>query len=125
MAQNKIMINGWSGTPQPDSGLEFAFETTYSSDSTRVVTGPLNFSPLFTVERYSYTRSGIRSADLAALLQNIVGRTFQLTRFSPYYGAWRTDTFYVGQGSLQIGELDDTTGVFDSVSFNMIGVSPI
>lgn len=125
MATEKYKIDGWT-IPQPDGGLEFSFETTYASDATRVQSGPLHATPMFTAEAYSYTRGGISVADCAHLLQLIVGRNFSLHYFSPYYGTWRDGTFYVGKSaSIKIGELDNTTGLYDDVSFQMTGVDPI
>lgn len=124
MSQNKIKINNVV-IPQPDTELNWDFETTYSEDSTRVRGGRINFTALFTVEALGYKRTGMTSAELSTLLRMIVGKKFSLFYFSPYYAAWRTDTFYVGKGSLRIGELDDTSGRYDSVEFNMIGVNPI
>jgi len=124
MATEVIKINN-TVIPQPDSGLGYDFETTYTSDTKRVSTGKLRQTAMFTVEALSYTRHGMSSADLSALLRMIVGKTFTLRYFSPYYGAWRSDTFYVGKGSLSIGLLDGATGLYDQVSFQMTGVNPI
>lgn len=47
MAQDRMRINGediW----QPDEGLQYNTETTYTEDSTRVMTGAAHFTPLFT-----------------------------------------------------------------------------
>lgn len=111
---------------QPDSGLGYSFETTYTQDATRVQSGKGYFTPMYTVEQLSYKATGLSAAEMSQILKIIAkGRKFQLHYFSPYYGAWRDAPFYVGKGSLDIGYLNDTTGTFDSLSFNMTGVNPI
>lgn len=111
---------------QPDEGLGFEFETTYTEDSTRVQSGVGHFTPMFTVESFSYEAAGVTIAEMKTILQIVAkGKYFTLHYFSPYYGAWRDDTFYVGKGSLAIGTLRADEELYDSLSFNMIGVNPI
>lgn len=125
MAQNYIKING-TKIKQPDEGLGYSFETTYTSDSTRVQSGAMHATPMFTVESFSYTASDLTIAEMQTILQMVAkGGNFTLHYFSPYYGQWRDDTFYVGKGSLEIGRLTDGGEYFDSLSFNMVGVNPI
>lgn len=111
---------------QPDTGLGYDFETTYSEDTTRVQSGVLYATPLFTAESFSYTASNVSIAEMTEILKIVAkGNPFKLHYFSPYYGAWRDDMFYVGKGSLAIGRLQDGAEYFDELSFNMIGVNPI
>lgn len=125
MAQDYITIGGVQ-IRQPDEGLGYSFETTYSEDTTRTQTGRLVTSPMFTVEAFSYEASFLTKAEVKTILQLVAkGKPFDLHYFSPYYGAWRTDKFYVGKGDLEIGRLNAKTELFDSLSFNMIGVTPI
>ena len=125
MAQNYITINGVK-IKQPDEGLGYSFETTYTSDSTRVQSGAMHATPMFTVESFSYAASYLTIAEMQAILQKVAkGGNFTLHYFSPYYGQWRDDTFYVGKGSLEIGRLTEDGEYFDSLSFNVVGVNPI
>lgn len=125
MAQNYITING-KRIKQPDIGMGFDFETTYSEDSTRTQNGVGHFTPLFTAEAFSYTASNLSKEEMKTILQEVAkGQNFTLHYFSPYYGTWRDDTFYVGKGSLTIGRLNEDKESFSSLSFNMIGVNPI
>lgn len=111
---------------QPNTGMGYSFETTYTQDSTRVQSGKLYSSPMFTVESLSYEATGVSVEDMRTILQIIAnGVPYTLHYWSPYYGAWRDDTFYTGKGSLAIGYLNDNTGLYDSLSFNMVGVNPI
>ena len=105
VAQEKIVMNGitiW----QPDKGLTYNFETTYTEDSTRIQSGTGYFTPLFTVEQLGYTATNIPASKVKEILQVITkGNPFSLRYYSLNYGTGRTDTIYVGQGQSSIGEL--------------------
>lgn len=123
--QNEIKINGVK-VFQPDEDMGWSFETTYSEGSTRTQAGKGRFTPLFTVEQLSYSASDVPIAE-ASLILNMVarGKNFSLFYFSAYYGRWRTDTFYVGQGEISIGTLEEDGERLSSLSFNMTGVNPL
>lgn len=125
MAQKKYLINNteiW----QPDRDLGYDFATTFTEDSTRDMSGVGHFTPMFTVEKNSYSAKHVPIAEAAKILQLIVGgQRFSLYYFSPYYGEWRTDYFYVGQGNLTIGSLEDNGENISQLSFNMTGINPI
>lgn len=122
--QDRIRINNVD-IFQPDRGLKNAFETTYTEDSTRTQDGIGHFTPMFTVEQFNYTATNIPADKVSEILQMIVGKNFMLHYFSPYYGRWRTDEFYVGKGDLTIGTLVDSEEIMDVLSFNMQGVNPV
>ena len=123
--QDKIRINN-SDIWQPDNNLAYSFETTYSEDATRVITGKGYFTPLFTVEQLNYTATHIPQPEATKILQMIdKGKYFTLHYFSAHYGKWRDGTFYVGKGDMSIGSLEEGNEYFDSLSFNMTGVDPI
>ena len=124
MAQKQITIDS-TVIYQPDKDLSVEFETTYTGDSTRTQDGAGHFSPMFTVESFGYSATHVPVADARTILQLVVGRSFSLYYYSPYYGAWRTDTFYVGKGSMSIGTLEENGETLSKLSFNMIGVNPI
>ncbi len=123
--QDYIKMNG-KVIHQPDTGLGYSFETTYTEDSTRVQSGRAYTTPMFTVESLSYYATWITAARMSEILQIIEpGHPFKLHYFSPYYGCWRDDEFYVGKGTLSIGYLNADDEVFDKLSFNLIGVNPV
>lgn len=126
MAQELIKFNN-TVIAQPDEGLGFDFETTYTEDTTRVQSGVLHASPMFTVEAFSYENTrGLTVAEMRTILQIIAkGGRFTMRYFSPYYGQWRNDSFYVGKGSLSVGSLSADGERFDSLAFNIIGVNPL
>lgn len=125
MAQDCIKINNkkvW----QPDSDTAVAFETTYTQGSTRAQSGKGKFTPMFTVERFTYIASDVPMEEASRILQMVVGKNFELHYFSVYYGKWRTGTFYVGQTSdIKIKTLKEDHEKVSSLSFNMQGVNPI
>ena len=124
MAQNKIKINDtviW----QPDEDMAWDFETTYTEDSVRPQSGSAILTSMFTVELFGYNASDVPASEVTKMLQMIIGKNFNLYCYSPYYGKWRTDKFYVGKGSLSLGTLKENGEKYESVSFNMIGINPI
>lgn len=125
MAQEYIKMNGKTVT-QPDEGLGYDFETTYTEDSIRVQSGTLHASAMFTVESLSYKATWLKAAEAAEILQIVAkGKPFTLHYFSLYYNKWRDGRFYVGKGSLSIGALTEDNEMIDELSFNMIGVEPV
>lgn len=125
MAQELIKINGVA-IRQPDEGLGYDFETTYSSDTKRTQNGVLHATAMFTVEALSYTATNVTAAEMKQILGSIAGgKPFTLHYFSPSAGKWRDGRFYVGKGSLSIKRLNASLERYDSLSFQMTGVDPI
>ena len=56
---------------QPDEGLQYSFETTYTEDSTRVQSGRIYATPMFTVESFGYTATWVPAAEMTKILQII------------------------------------------------------
>ncbi len=125
MAQEYMKING-KIIPQPDAGLGFDFETTYTEDSTRVQSGTLHATAMFTAESFFYKASWLTKEEMSAVLQMVAkGQPFTLHYLSPYYGAWRDGRFYVGKGTLSVGRWNEAEERYEELSFNMIGIDPI
>lgn len=124
MAQQKIYMNG-NLIYQPDEGLTYSFETTYTEGSARSTTGKLKAKPLYTIEQLSYKATNVPKEEAQKII-NIVGRggIFLLTYFSPRLCKWTTQRFYVGQGSLTIKTLKENEECFD-LSFDMTAAVPL
>ena len=123
--QDRIRING-QDIFQPDQGLQYNFETTYTEDSTRLQNGQANFVGMFTVEQLSYTATDIPALEASKILQQVIkGEPFTLHYFSVYYNRWRDDTFRVGKGQYSIGALEEGGEKLSSLSFNMTGDNPL
>lgn len=125
--QERITIDGVN-IKQPDS-FDPNWETTYTEDSGRVMSGIAELDPLFTVESFNVEWSYLTPAEVAQILQLIVPtqnkKHFQLRYFSWYTGTWKTGTFYVGKGSLKTKTLKSDYETFETLSCNFIGVNPL
>lgn len=124
MAQNKILINNteiW----QPDRDMAWNHETTYTPDSTRTQSGIGHFSEMFTTESFGYQGSHIPTDEVSKILRMIVGRKYDLFVYNPYFGKWMTIRCYTGQGSLNIGTLEEDNETISSLSFNAIDVNTL
>ena len=124
MAQEKLKINDVI-VFQPKELINWDFETTYSPGSTRTQLGVGWFDELFTVEQYKYQAEDIPAKEASKILKMVVNKKFQLHYFSPYYGEWRTDKFYVGEGSVSIESLKENQEISKSFTINMTGINPL
>lgn len=123
--QEYLTLNGIR-IKQPDEGLGYEFESTYTEDSTRAMNGTLYFTSLFTVESFTYNASWLTKEEMSQILQIVApGKQYTLHYLSPYYGVWRDGLFYTGKGSLVIGRWNEEEERYEGLSFNMIGVNPI
>lgn len=122
----KYTING-KDIKQPDTPVGNSWETTYTEDTNRVLSGQILLDPLFTVENLSFTFSHISCEDVSHILKLIIPTQgnphFSLTYFSAYHGKWQENDFYVGKGSISLSRAVD--GHYDKFSFNAIGVNPL
>lgn len=124
-AQRRIELNGIS-VYGPDKDMQYSFETTYSKSSQRSQKGVGFFTPLFTVEQYSYKATNIPVAEANKIFKIIAkGKKFTLRHYSLYHLEWRTDYFYVGKGQMNIGKLSSDQKYLSELSFNMQGVNPL
>lgn len=125
--QERIKIDG-AEIKQPDA-FNPNFETTYTEDSGRVMSGVAELDPMFTVESYSMEWSYLTPDEASEILKKVIPTqnkpTFTMTYFSWYHGEWRTGTFYVGKGSLKTKTLRSNYEFLESISFNVIGVNPL
>ena len=123
MAQDRIAIDNFNAV-QPVT-FDWRFETTSTEDSGRPMSGNALITPLFTVEAFTVEYRKLTAAQAAAILQAIVQRPskpyFQLHYYSPYYGTWRTGTFYVGQGSLKVKRLVEGNENMENISCDFVG----
>lgn len=123
--QEKIKINGVD-IFQPDEGIGYSFETTYSEDTGRVQSGSMNAVSYFTVEQLSYQATDVPIKKATEIIRMIAkGEAFTLHYYSLFYGGWRDGKFRVGKGSLNIGTLEEGSEKLSSLSFNMTGDDPL
>lgn len=124
---DRFSINGMN-IKQP-SGCSPNWETTYTEDSGRVMTGMAELDPMFTVESYSLEWTWVTPEEASQILQAIIPTQnnphFTMHYFSWRLGRWTDGTFYVGKGSLNVATLEDDYEHLDKISCNVIGVNPI
>lgn len=121
--QKRIAIDGWSDI-QP-STFEWSFETTVTEDSGRAISGAPYITPLFTVQAYDVEYEHLPLQAAKTLLQKIVQRPskpyFSLYAYSPFSGTWETKDYYVGDGSLTVGSLEDNNEYISRISCRFVG----
>lgn len=129
---NKIKLRSFGSTgsgeviAQPECGMSFNYETTYTEDSGRIQSGKAVVSPMFTVKSYSYERTHPTVAEVKTILSYIAkGKKYEMYAFNPLTGQWGWDVYYTGKGDMSIGYLSADGGHYDSFAFNAVGVNPI
>ncbi len=132
ITKNAIRLRAFGSTgdgveiAQPEQGMGFNYETTYTEDSGRVQSGKAIVTPIFTVKSYTYTRAHPTVAEVAQILTYIIGGgKYEMYAFDPKTGTWGWDVYYTGRGDMSIGYLCPDGGHYDSFSFNAVGVNPI
>lgn len=122
--QEKISFDGYDGL-QPDT-CEPNWATTYTEDSGNTMSGDGFLDPMFTKESYSLEFSDVTKEQAKNLFQKVIPTashpTFKFHYYSWFYGKWRTDDFYVGQGSMKCKTLEENEEALSSITFNVIGV---
>lgn len=126
----KDSSGNWVVIRQPDAdGFQQNWETTYTEDSGRVMTGQAQLEPLFTVENISCKWTNVWRDDVSEILKLIVPTankpTFTLHYWSWYYNKWRDDEFYVGKGTLDVNQINGDYTKVKSITCNLIGVNPL
>lgn len=125
MAQQKYLINGveiW----QPDQDLAWDYQKTYTQDSGRTQDGVGHFTKMFTIQSFAYRASHVPVAEWTKISQMIIlEEYFDLYAWNPHFGKWMTHRCYVGEGTLNIGTLEEGNERYSSISFNMVDNVPL
>ena len=121
--QDRVSVDGFREV-QPTK-FDWSFETTSTQDSGRAMSGAAYITPMFTVEAFDVEYRNLTVAQCSLILKAIVQKPskpfFSLHYFSPYYGAWRTAQFYVGNGSLSIKTLKSGKEHMQAITCRFIG----
>lgn len=121
--QNRIAIDGWDEL-QPTS-FDWSFETTSTEDSGRAMSGAPYITPLFTVQAYDVEYEHIKLAQAKEILRRIVQTPskpfFRLYAYSPYNGKWETAEYYVGDGTLKVGSLEENNEFISHITCHFVG----
>ena len=129
MATPYIKVNN-TAIPQPsDENLTYKMEVTDSQTTTRTMAGHFKGSPLFTVEAFDIVLTNLNATDCSNVLKNCIRTktrpTFSLYYFSPYYGSWRTDTFYCTAVDINVKSVKDNNEKLTDISMSWVGVNPV
>lgn len=103
-----------------------AMATTSTDDSDRTQDLVMHNSPIGTIESYSFEWQNIEPEEAAIIIQQIVNRSeYNLRYLSANTGRWTTGKFYTSNYSF--GTLKKANGefVWESLSFNAVGVEPV
>ena len=124
MAQEYIKFND-TIIHQPEEFTE-SFASTSTSDSGRTQDGVMHNTTMFTVESFAFKATNMHPWEASQIMQMIVGQQrFKAHYFSPYYGTWRDDYFYVSQGSISAVSVKSGVENLTDLSFNMICINPL
>jgi hypothetical protein len=124
MAQKKILFN--NTVVKVPTVFAPQFEITFSEDSTRSMTGVLYKKPQFTVEAYKMEWKHLSLTEMSTILQIVDhGDNFTVYYPSAHHGEWRTDTFYVGRGEMDMGSIEENGEYYNSLSFNIVCINPL
>lgn len=129
MATPYIKVNNIQ-IPQPkDEDLVYKMEVTDSQTTTRTMAGHFKGSPLFTVEAFDISFRNLNASECSTLLKNCIRTstrpTFSLYYFSPYYGSWRTGTFYCTAVDINVKSVVDNNEKLTDIQMSWVGVNPV
>ena len=103
-----------------------ALATTSTEDSDRTQDLVMHNTPMGTIESYSFEWKNIEPKEAAKIVQHIKNRSqYSLRYLKADSGEWTTGQFYTSNYSF--GTLKTVNGkfVWESLSFNAIGINPI
>lgn len=100
--------------------------TTSTSDSDRTQDLIMHNTPMGTIESYSFEWRYIEPAEAAKIIQQVKNRKkYTLRYLKADIGSWTVNSFY--SANYDLGTLKVVNGkyVWESLSFNAVGVYPI
>lgn len=103
-----------------------ALATTSTDDSDRTQDLVMHNTPIGTVQSYYFEWLDIEPEEAAKIVQQIINRSeYSLRHLNANIGRWITSQFYTSNYSF--GTLKKANGelVWESLSFNAVGVEPV
>lgn len=100
--------------------------TTSTEDSDRTQDLVMHNTPMGTIESYNIEYKNITLPEASGILQQIINKQeYSFTHPNVYTGTWVTKTFYTS--NISIGTLKKSNGqdMWESLSFNAVGINPI
>ncbi len=100
--------------------------TTSTDDSDRTQDLVMHNTPIGTVQSYSFEWKYIKPEEAAKIVQQIKNRSqYSLRYLSADTGQWTTGFFYTSNYTFGTLKVSDGKFVWESLSFNAVGVNPI
>lgn len=100
--------------------------TTSTEDSDRTQDLVMHNSPMGTIESYSFTWNYIEPEEAAKIIQQIKNKSqYKLRYLKADTGRWTTGQFYTSNYSFGTLRISNGDFVWESLSFNAVGVNPI
>lgn len=124
--QQYLKFNNYTPPNVAEDGYSPSFAVTSSESSGRTMRGKAINTPLFTVEAYNLKWTRITTAQVSAILQEVMGKEgFQFHYFSFYHNAWRTAKFYMANATLSVKCLKVGSEKVSELSFQVTGSQSI
>lgn len=102
------------------------FATTSTEDSDRTQDLVMHNTPMGTIESYAFEWRYIEPEEAAKIIGQILDRSgYGLRYLSPATGGWKTGQFYTSNYSLGTLRVSNGNFVWESLSFNAVGINPI
>ena len=117
----------FNGVPvkTPDT-FQPSMATTSTEDSDRTQDLVMHNTPMGTIESYAFEWRYIEPEEAAKIIGQILNRGgYSLRYLSPVTGGWKTGQFYTSNYSLGTLRVSNGGFVWESLSFNAVGVNPV
>lgn len=100
--------------------------TTSTEDSDRTQDLVMHNTPMGTIQSYSFEWKYIEPKEAAKILSQIINKSEYTLKFiNPLTGEWETGKFYTSNYNLGTLRVSNGDFVWESLSFNAIGINPV
>ena len=126
MAQQRLKFNDYTPPNVTDDGYTINFATTSTQNSGRTMRGVMNNVPLFTVESYNLRWANLPTADVSAILTQVMGKSgFNFYHYNIYKARWETGVFYAANFNSPALSLKEGNEKVKELTFQVTGVNPV
>lgn len=102
------------------------FATTSTDDSDRTQDLIMHNSPMGTIEGYDLEWENLTDSEVSTILSSMINKSsFNFHYKSPFYGSWRTGSFYASNFSMQAQTLKSGQEKWDGLSINVRSIYPL
>lgn len=109
----------------PDT-FQPSMATTSTEDSDRTQDLVMHNTPIGTIESYAFGWKYIEPEESAKIIRQILNRSgYSLRYLNPLTGGWQTGQFYTSNYNLGTLMVSNGSFVWESLSFNAVGINPV